>query len=197
MDPIYFKITFALLFVVYVLIRVPFEKSYRKAKKIISVQSSIEKALLFIMALGLFLIPLIWLLTPFIDFLNLNFPDWLRIIGIAIAMASLFYFQWIHKSLGENWTPTLEIRAGHKIIKTGPYRMIRHPMYFQIWLWTIAQILIVSNLLAGFSGIVAFSVLYFIRVPSEERMLIDYFGDEYIEYMKCTGRIFPKLYRAK
>jgi protein-S-isoprenylcysteine O-methyltransferase Ste14 len=65
-------------------------------------------------------------------------------------------------------------------------------MYLQIWLWSISQVLIVSNLFAGFSGIIAWSILYFIRVPKEEKMMIDYFGDEYAEYMKQAGRIFPK-----
>jgi protein-S-isoprenylcysteine O-methyltransferase Ste14 len=105
----------------------------------------------------------------------------------------LFYFWWIHKTLGVNWSPTLEIRKGHQLIKAGPYKRIRHPMYSQIWLWTIAQFLIISNIFAGLSGILAWTILYFIRVPSEEKMMIEIFGDEYIEYMKQTGRVFPKL----
>jgi protein-S-isoprenylcysteine O-methyltransferase Ste14 len=148
------------------------------------------------MSFGLLLIPLIWLFTPFLDNFKIGFPDWLRLTGVAISVVSLFYFKWIHKTLGENWSPTLEIIKGHRLIKSGPYKSIRHPMYAQIFLWTIAQVLIVSNLFAGFSGIIAFTILYFVRVPHEEKMLIEYFGDEYIEYMKQKARIFPKLNRT-
>jgi protein-S-isoprenylcysteine O-methyltransferase Ste14 len=144
------------------------------------------------MSIGLLFIPLIWLFTPFLNDFKIDFPVWLRIVGIAISIISLFYFRWIHKTLGANWSPTLEIRKGHQLIITGPFKRIRHPMYLQIWLWSISQVLIVSNLFAGFSGIIAWSILYFIRVPKEEKMMIDYFGDEYAEYMKQTGRIFPK-----
>jgi protein-S-isoprenylcysteine O-methyltransferase Ste14 len=195
MNEIIFKITFVALFIIYVLIRVPFEKIYKQEMKIKTVNSSREKFLLFLMSLGLLLIPLLWLFTPFLDSFKMEFPVWLRFLGVAISIVSLFYFRWIHKTLGANWSPTLEIRKGHQLIKKGPYKTIRHPMYAQIWLWTIAQVLIVSNLFAGFSGIVVWSILYFMRIGSEEKMMIENFGDDYIEYMKQTGRIFPKLSR--
>lgn len=66
-------------------------------------------------------------------------------------------------------------------------------MYAQIWLWTIAQFLILSNSVAGLSGIIAWAILYFIRVPKEEEMMIENFGDEYVQYRKQTGSVFPKV----
>ncbi len=197
MSEIFFKIAFVALFVVYILIRVPFDKKYKQEEKIKMVNSSGEKFLLLLMSLGLLLIPLIWLFTPFFDSFKMEFPVWFRLLGVAISGVSLFYFRWIHKTLGENWSPTLEIRKGHQLIKSGPYKIIRHPMYAQIFLWTIAQVLIVSNLFAGFSGIIAFTILYFLRVPHEEKMMKENFGDEYIEYMTQTGRVFPKFKRTE
>ena len=192
MNEIVFKIIFAALFIIYILIRVPFDKEYKQIEKIKTLNSLTEKVLLILMSIGLLFIPLIWLFTPFLNDFKIEFPVWLRIVGITISIISLFYFRWIHKTLGANWSPTIEIRKGHQLIKTGPFKRIRHPMYLQIWLWTISQVLIVSNLFAGFSGIIVWSILYFIRVPKEEKMMIDYFGDDYIEYMKQTGRVFPK-----
>lgn len=193
MSEIFFKACFVSLFVIYILIRVPFANTYKQGVIIKTVNSSGEKILLALMSLGLLLIPLLWLFTPFLENFKIGFPVWLRLLGISISVASLFYFRWIHKALGENWSPTLEIIEGHRLVKSGPYKTIRHPMYAQIFLWTIAQILIVSNWIAGFSGVVAFAILYFIRVPQEEKMLTENFGDEYIRYMKDTGRIFPNL----
>lgn len=192
-----FKIIFAALFIVYILIRVPFDKTYQQEEKIKKLNSSREKFLLLLMSLGLLLIPLLWVFTPFLNNFKMEFPVWLRIVGISISVVSLFYFRSIHKTLGANWSPTLEIRKGHQLIKTGPYKTIRHPMYAQIWLWTIAQVLIVSNLFAGFSGIVVWAIPYFMRVGSEEKMMTESFGDEYIKYMKRTGRVFPKFNRTE
>lgn len=193
MSELFFKITFVILWVIYIFIRVPFDKTYKQEEKIKTNHSTKEKALLFVLSVGLLLIPLIWSFTPFLASFNLGLPVWVRSLGVILAIFSLFYFRWIHKALGANWSPTLEIRKGHQLIKSGVYKKIRHPMYAQIWLWTIAQFLIVSNLFAGFSGLIAWSVLYFIRVPNEEKMMVENFGDEYTEYMKRTGRVFPKF----
>lgn len=197
MNETIFKIIFVVLWVIYILIRSPFDKQYKQVEKIRSVHSTIEKILLVLMSLGLLIIPLIWIFTTVLNNFKMEFPVWLRIVGIVISVVSLFYFRWIHKTLGANWSPTLEIRKGHELIKTGPYKTVRHPMYTQIWLWTIAQVLIVSNLFAGFSGIIVWAILYFIRVPKEEQMMIEVFGDEYLKYIEQTGRVFPKLNGTK
>lgn len=188
-----FKIIFVALWVIYILIRAPFDTKYKQEEKIKTFHSAKEKFLLFLMSSGLLLIPLFWVFTPFLNNFKIEFPFWVRLLGVAISIGSLFYFRWIHKTLGANWSPTLEIRKGHQLIKVGPYKRIRHPMYIQIWLWTIAQVLMVSNVIAGFSGLIACMIFYFIRVSNEEKMMIENFGDEYIEYMKQTGRVFQNF----
>ncbi|MFZ1513765.1 MAG: protein-S-isoprenylcysteine O-methyltransferase [Saprospiraceae bacterium] len=193
MNETVFKIAFIVLFIIYVIIRAPFVKTYKQEEKIKTLHSVKEIILLFLMSVGLLLIPLLWVFTPFLNSFKMEFPVLLRIVGIAISVVSLFYFRSIHKTLGANWSPTLELRKDHQLIKTGPYKTIRHPMYAQIWLWTIAQVLIVSNLFAGFSGIIIWGILYLIRVPCEEKMMTENFGDEYIDYMRLTGRVIPKL----
>lgn len=188
-----FKIIFVVLFIIYVLIRVPFDKIYRQQEIMEKVNSSREKFLLLLISCGLLFVPLFWIFTPYLNCFKIELPVWLRSVGVLISVVSLVYFYRIHKILGENWSPTLEIKKGHQLIKTGPYKTIRHPMYAQIWLWTIGQVLIISNIIAGFSGIIVFALFYFLRVGREERMMVDHFGVEYLEYMKTTGRIFPKL----
>lgn len=193
MVEILFKVIFTLLLFFYIVIRVPFDKIYKQEEKIKTYYTPIEKFVLALMSIGLLVFPLLWAFTPWLHIFKMNFPVWLRLTGVVISLLSLIYFRWVHKSLGANWSPTLEIRKEHRIVKTGPYKKIRHPMYVQVFLWSIAQILIISNLLAGFSGLLTFIVFYFLRVPKEEKMMKDNFGNEYIEYMKQTGRIFPKI----
>lgn len=193
MNELIFKILFVVLWIVYILIRVPYAKKYKQIEKIKKENSTIEKFLLILLAVGLMIIPLLWALTPFLDAFEMGFPLWIRVLGLILSVLSIFYFQWIHKTLGDNWSPTLEINKKHKLIQTGPYKAVRHPMYTQIWIWTIAQIFIVSNFIAGFSGIIAWAILYFIRVSKEEKMLTNYFGETYKNYMKQSGRIFPKF----
>ncbi len=66
-------------------------------------------------------------------------------------------------------------------------------MYASIWLFSLAQGLLLANWLAGWSVFVAFAVMYFVRTPREEQMMCEFFGDEYHEYMRQTGRLVPRL----
>ncbi len=66
-------------------------------------------------------------------------------------------------------------------------------MYIQIWIWVIAQCLISSNWIVGLAGIIPWTLLYFIRVPKEEKMMAREFKAQYLEYAKQTGKIFPRL----
>jgi protein-S-isoprenylcysteine O-methyltransferase Ste14 len=196
LEQVYFKISYALLWLIYIFIRARFEKNYKQTVKIISIDAKKEKFLLLLSLLGLLLLPAVWIFTPFLDMLNLGIPLVFRISGIIVSALSLIYFWKIHAALGSNWSPVLEIRKGHELVTTGPYKNIRHPMYAQIWIWAAAQILIISNLAAGFSGIILWAVIYFKRVQKEERMMAEIFGSEYNDYMKKTGRILPRIIRT-
>ena len=98
-----------------------------------------------------------------------------------------------HRDPGRNWSMVLEIKEGHHLVKTGIYTKIRHPMYAQFWILVSAQGIVLANGLVIVFGIVAGGLLYFLRVPREEEMLIAEFGDEYRDYMKTTGRVIPKV----
>jgi protein-S-isoprenylcysteine O-methyltransferase Ste14 len=123
----------------------------------------------------------------------MGFPDYVRVFGITILLVSLWLFYWVHKILGRNWSPVLEIQKDHKLITEGPYKRVRHPMYTQTWLLVIGQFLILSNWIAGTAGIITWAILYFIRVPKEEEMMLEEFGEEYQEYMGKTGRLLPRF----
>ena len=99
-----------------------------------------------------------------------------------------------HRDLGKNWSMNLEIKEGHHLVKIGIYKKVRHPMYTHFWIWVIAQGMVLANALVLVFGIAAWALLYFLRVPEEEEMLIKEFGDEYREYMKNTGRVIPKFW---
>ena len=114
-------------------------------------------------------------------------------IGTAIMILALWLFWKSHADLGKNWSVTLEIRRDHELIKNGVYRLVRHPMYASIFLFVLAQGLMLSNWLAGWACILTFSAMYLIRMPKEERMMLEHFGDRYREYMEETGRLWPEF----
>jgi protein-S-isoprenylcysteine O-methyltransferase Ste14 len=116
-----------------------------------------------------------------------------RLVGIIILAMAVWLFWRSHADLGRNWSPSLELREGHELVTEGVYRSVRHPMYASMWLWGVAQALLLQNWIAGWVSLVMFMPLYLLRVPREERMMLDEFGEEYRAYMNHTGRVIPRL----
>lgn len=99
--------------------------------------------------------------------------------------------------LGSLWIPMIILPLiyleGHTLVTNGIYSYIRHPMYVSQWLWGMAQILLLQNWLVGPTKLIYFIPVYILRVPAEEKMMLDTFGDHYRQYMKKTGGVIPKF----
>ncbi len=191
------NIVFFIGFVVYMGIRHVFIKRTRGNEKALSRVDTLEKILLIIVMSGGLLFPLLYLFTPWLNFADYHLPVYAPWCGAVIMLVSLWLFWRSHADLGQNWNVTLIVRKNHQLVTQGIYRTIRHPMYLSIWLWSIAQGLMLENWLAGWCSFAAFAPLYFLRTPREEKMMCDVFGQEYRDYMARTGRIFPRVMTHK
>lgn len=83
------------------------------------------------------------------------------------------------------------IAEEHKLVTEGVYAHIRHPIYVAVWLTGLAQLLMLANWIAGPACLILYLPVYLVRVPREEGMMRDHFGDEYRAYAERTGAIFP------
>ncbi|MFX0108254.1 MAG: methyltransferase, partial [Candidatus Hodarchaeota archaeon] len=119
-------------------------------------------------------------------------PLWIRLFGLVLSFASLVYLYWAGKVLAEQFSYTLEIQQEQVLVTTGPYHRVRHPIYTGTLTFLIFQVMVSDNWL--FLVLIILLLPYLIkRVRKEEDMMIEHFGEEYITYMKRTGRFFPKL----
>jgi protein-S-isoprenylcysteine O-methyltransferase Ste14 len=139
--------------------------------------------------------PLVYVFTPWLDFANYDLPGWMGWVGTPVFAAALVLLWRSHADLGLNWSATLQIKSGHSLVTHGVYRRIRHPMYAAHALWAVAQGLLLENWLAGWAFVVTFVPLYLLRVPREERMMLERFGQEYRTYIARTGRMIPRFWR--
>lgn len=121
-------------------------------------------------------------------------PLWARISGIALAVASLVLFWQAHRALGVYFSTELKLLSEHMLVDKGPYRWIRHPMYTVIILLTVSTILISTNLLVAIPNVVL-TIIICLRIPREEKMLLERFGESYREYQQKTGKLFPRIIR--
>jgi len=134
-----------------------------------------------------------YLVTPWLDGFRLPFPPWLRWTGAVISLIGVVLFVWAHRALGRFWSPMLEIQPDHRLVTTGPYRHVRHPMYSTFFVICIGLSITSANWIVAVTWFGGFAVILRHRIPDEERMMIDEFGDEYREYMRHTGRLIPRM----
>lgn len=172
-------------------IRHPFERRARKVRVRESLFDWREQSLLGAAFLGLLVIPAIYAVSGFPAVLNRPFIPVLAWLGLLLLIGALWLFRRSHADLGRNWSISLEMRDEHALVKSGVYRLIRHPMYSSFFLLGIAQLLLLPNWFAGLAGPVGAGVLYGFRVRREERMMLETFGDDYRTYMAETKRIVP------
>lgn len=144
--------------------------------------------------LVLWLSPFVYLVYPrWMAWSKLGIPEWARWLGIAAGILCVALIYWLFSSIRSGITPTSATRAEHKLVTSGPYRWVRHPLY------TVGASLFISfGMIADSWFIAALGILAFIamaiRTPKEEANLIEKFGDEYRQYMRRTGRFLPKLF---
>jgi protein-S-isoprenylcysteine O-methyltransferase Ste14 len=165
---------------------------YRKLSTVVDHTTLADQILLGLNGVAM-LVPLVYVFSSWMDFADYSLPDWLRWIGVLLFAGAAVLLWKTHRDLGRNWTPTLGFRDEHTLVTEGIFKIIRHPMYAAHLLWALAQPLILTNWIAGFSFLIAQIPLFLLRVGAEEQMMLDQFGDQYRDYMKNTGRLFPKL----
>lgn len=189
-----FEVIFLVCFVVGTVIRKLYMAKCRGNKTSNKHRSVLDIFLISAAGVGL-ATPLFYLFSPWLDFANYDLPRCTGWIGTAVFAGAILLLWKSHADLGRNWSATLQIKKGHSLITDGIYYHIRHPMYAAHLLWAIAQGLLLENWIAGWAFIVSFVPLYLVRVPQEERMMLEHFGEEYLNYMSLTGRIIPRIWR--
>lgn len=191
------QITWLALLIVGAMVRGVYTRRHGKPTIADDLNTGLDKALLLLSGVGMQLIPIVYLLTGWLDFADYGLPTAaslaLGMVGALVFAVGIWLLWRSHADLGRNFAPTLQIVEDHALVTDGVFRRIRHPMYTAHLLWAIGQMLLLQNWIAGPAFLVVQIPLYLRRIPAEERMMLEQFGDEYREYMRRTGRLFPRF----
>ncbi len=194
MDDTIFRILILVLMVTALSISAYFRRKAQRegSDKIDRTQEGVPLMLVLRVAgLGLWLSVLVYVINPaWIQFAALPIPDALRWFGFALSLIALPLIVWMFRSLGSNITDTVQTRQNAQLVVRGPYKHIRHPLYSFGMLFFIGLMLMAANALIIFFGAVALTMLL-VRTPTEEKMLVEKFGDAYRAYMTRTARFIP------
>jgi protein-S-isoprenylcysteine O-methyltransferase Ste14 len=120
------------------------------------------------------------------------FIAWMVLIWVSIVLliAGQFFAVWARDVLGKNWSGTVTVKENHELIQTGPYRLVRHPIYTGLLVAATGSALVQDDL----SSVLALALLFvsfWIKLLREEAWMRDTFGEKYDAYCARTKRLVP------
>jgi protein-S-isoprenylcysteine O-methyltransferase Ste14 len=114
-------------------------------------------------------------------------------VGVTLVAAGLMFSVWARAVLGGNWSASVTLKVDHAIVRTGPYRCVRHPIYTGLLLGFVGS----AIALGEWRGLVAVAIAaaaLWRKLKVEERWLTEEFGARYAEYRRRTPALIPFLF---
>jgi protein-S-isoprenylcysteine O-methyltransferase Ste14 len=154
------------------------------------IASRILRVFIFVIAIALLSttrIPLPWLYHPL-------WPAgfWLFWLGAAVLIAGLLFAVWAREHLGRNWSRSVTIKKDHELITTGPYAVVRHPIYTGILTGFLGTAIALSQV-RGFIAFALIFLVFSIKLRMEEQWMHSQFGETYTSYVHRTAALVPYI----
>ena len=116
----------------------------------------------------------------------------IAITAIVITLAGMAFAVWARVYLGSNWSSIPTIKEQHQLIRSGPYRLVRHPIYSGILLALVGTFL-ANGKVRGALAVILLWIGWLVKSRVEEEFMMRTFGAEYSEYRRTTGALFPRV----
>jgi protein-S-isoprenylcysteine O-methyltransferase Ste14 len=122
-------------------------------------------------------------------------PDWrgLAIAGLAVQVAFFLLAIWSRRHLGANWAGEVRIATGHELVQSGPYRLIRHPIYTAL-LGMYVGMALVSGEMHALLAVVLITLAYWRKLRLEETALAGAFGASFAAYQEHSWKLVPYVF---
>lgn len=118
--------------------------------------------------------------------------EFLRWAGVAVTVAGHAFSIWARRHLGKYWSGTVALKHDHKIVDTGPYALVRHPIYTGLLLAAFGSAM-AAGTIEALLGVAVMLPAYWIKWRREEKIMTQEFGAAYDAYRARTRAIIPYL----
>lgn len=110
--------------------------------------------------------------------------------GAAVTLAGVFFAIWAREHLGKNWSRSVTVKQDHELITSGPYALVRHPIYTGILTGFLGSAMAEGQVRSLIAFVLVAAVLWF-KLRLEERWMRDTFGDSYAAYARRVAALVP------
>jgi len=114
-------------------------------------------------------------------------------LGWSLTVLGLGFAIWARVHLGGNWSGAVTVKAGHELVRTGPYRRVRHPIYTGVLLAALGAVFAIGER-SCLVGIVLLIPALLWKIHLEERNMDALFGPVYADYRRHSAALLPGLY---
>ncbi|MFI4997345.1 MAG: methyltransferase family protein [Hyphomicrobiales bacterium] len=113
-------------------------------------------------------------------------------LGVALVACGLAFAVWARRHLGGNWSGAVALKTGHTLIRSGPYALVRHPIYSGLLLAILGSAVSIGE----WRALIGFALALFAlmnRVKAEDALMEQAFGAQYRDYRRVTPALLPFL----
>jgi protein-S-isoprenylcysteine O-methyltransferase len=114
-------------------------------------------------------------------------------LGLALTIIGLGFAVWARFAIGRNWGGMITVQQDHQLMRTGPYAIVRHPIYSGFMLATLGTALIVGEI-AGLVSVALIVICWGYKARLEESFMIEQFGAEYEDYRRHVKGLIPGIW---
>ncbi len=115
------------------------------------------------------------------------------IAGLATCIAGVGFAIWARTVLGENWSGEVTLKKEHELVQTGPYKIVRHPIYTGFEIGLLGVIITIGQL-KGMVGLAIVFVNHYFKTRMEEDIMYGQFPTQYPVYVKRVKRLIPFIF---
>ncbi|GMQ82896.1 MAG: protein-S-isoprenylcysteine O-methyltransferase [Rhodothermia bacterium] len=147
-----------------------------------------------VFALLLFLPIFAYMLRPaWMSWSEIVLPEWMRWAGIGIGIIVIPLVYLVFSTIGSNISETVLTKESHQLVTTGIYSRVRHPLYMVTSLGLVSFSLLTANWFIAAMSVISITLILAVVVPKEEEQLVQHFGDDYRNYQKRSGKMWPRF----